>query len=54
MFKPVTINTSRQAWKNCVLGSANLIMVITENMAAPECMSDMNEKMLKTLNFLTS
>ncbi len=54
MLIPVTIKTSRHAWKNWVLGSANLIMVITEKMAAPEEMSEMNEKMLNTLNFLTS
>ena len=54
MLMPVTINMSRQAWKNWVLGSANLIMVITEKMAPPEEINEMKEKMLKILNFLTS
>ena len=51
---PVTMNMSRQAWKNWVLGSANLIMVITEKMAAPEEINEIKEKILKILNFLTS
>ncbi len=54
MLMPVTMNMSRQAWKNWVLGSANLIMVITEKMAAPEEINEIKEKILKILNFLTS
>ena len=54
MLIPVTIKTSRQAWKNWVLGSANLIMVITEKMAPPEEIREMKEKILKILNFLRS
>ena len=54
MLTEVTIKTSRQEWKNCVLGSAVLIMVITENIAPPLCIKEMNEKILKILNFFTS
>lgn len=54
MFNDVTINTSIHAWKNCFEGSASFMIVITENIALPECNNERKENMLNILNFLTS
>lgn len=50
----VTINKSRQAWKNCVLLSAIFIIVITENIAEPLWINDINENILNILNLFKS
>ncbi len=50
----MTINKSIHAWKNCVLLSATLIILITENIAEPLCINDINEKILNILNLFIS
>ena len=50
MFNDVTINTSMQAWKNCFEGSASFMIVITENIAPPECNKEIKENMLNILS----